>query len=100
MTTLILTVLSLIEGVIPLLTSSANASAVDSIIKLLEEILPYVVAEVEALAAPVKNIIAALSATPATNAAQAAVLATLDAQVDAAFDAAAAQTDSDSATGA
>lgn len=93
-TSLILTVLSMIESLIPLITSATNAQVIDSIIKALEGILPFVVEEISALVAPVKNIIAALSATPATTAAQAATLATLDAQVDAAFEAAAADTDS------
>jgi hypothetical protein len=39
-----------------------------------------------------------LSANPATTAAQAATLSTLDAQVDSAFEAIAAQTDADGAS--
>ena len=58
-------------------------------------ILPFILQEISALYTPVKNIIAALSATPATNAAQLGQLQVLDAQVDAAFEAAAAQTDAD-----
>ena len=85
--------LTLIEQLIPLLTSSANATLIDGIISTLSGFLPFIVNEISALYAPVKNIIAALSATPATNATQAAALAALDAQLDAAFDAAAADTD-------
>ncbi len=101
MTLAIQAMLSMIGQLIPLITSSANAVLIDSIISTLSGFLPFIIQEVEALYQPVKNIIAALSATPATNAAQAATLATLDAQVDAAFDAIAAQTDADgSASGA
>ena len=85
----------MISELIPLLTSTANASLINSIISTLTSFLPYIIQEVESLYTPVKNIIAALSATPATNATQAAQLATLDAQVDAAFEAAAAATDAE-----
>jgi hypothetical protein len=97
MTLAIQGLLAMLEQLIPLLTSAANATLVDSIISTLSGFLPYILQEISALYTPVKNIIAALSATPATNAAQAAQLATLDAQVDAAFDAIAAQTDADGA---
>jgi hypothetical protein len=95
MTLAIQALLNMIGQIIPLLTSSANSALIDSIISTLSGFIPYIIQEVESLYQPVKNIIAALSATPATNAAQAAQLATLDAQVDAAFEAAAAQTDAD-----
>ena len=93
MTIAIQALLGLIESLIPLLTSSANASVINGIINTLTNFLPYIVEESASLYQPVKNIIAALSATPATDAAQLAQLQTLDAQVDAAFDAAAAATD-------
>ena len=93
MTIAIQALLGLIESLIPLLTSSANASVINGIINTLTNFLPYIVEEIASLYQPVKNIIAALSATPATDAAQLAQLQTLDAQVDAAFDAAAAATD-------
>ena len=93
MTLAIQALLSMLGQLIPLLTSSANAALINSIISTLSGFLPYIVNEISALYQPVKDIIAALSATPATNAAQAAQLATLDAQVDAAFDAAATATD-------
>ncbi len=93
MTIAIQALLGLITNLIPLLTSSANASLIDSIIKTLTEFIPFIVDEISALYTPVKNIIAALSATPATNAAQLAQLQVLDQQVDAAFEAAAASTD-------
>lgn len=97
MTLAITTLLSLIGNLVPLLTSSANATLVSSIIATLEQFLPYIVDEISSLYQPVKNIIAALSATPATNAAQAAQLATLDSAVDAAFEAVAADTDTEGA---
>ena len=93
MTIAIQALLGLITNLIPLLTSSANASLIDSIIKTLTEFVPFIIDEISALYTPVKNIIAALSATPATNAAQLAQLQVLDQQVDAAFEAAAASTD-------
>ncbi len=95
MTLAITTLLSLISGIIPLLTSTANASLITSIIATLEQFLPFIINEISALYQPVKNIIAALSATPATNAAQLAQLQLLDQQVDTAFEAIAAQTDAD-----
>lgn len=90
-------VLALIENILPLLTSSANAALVDSILASLTQFLPFIANEISSLYQPVKNIIAALSASPATNAAQLATLQTLDKQVDDAFDAVAAQTDADGA---
>ncbi|HXP63984.1 MAG TPA: hypothetical protein VN815_00800 [Steroidobacteraceae bacterium] len=85
--------LGLIGQLIPLITSSANATLIDSIINTLEGFLPFIIQEVEALYQPVKNIIAALSANPATTASQLAALQAQEAQIDAAFDAAAASTD-------
>lgn len=95
MTLAIQALLGMLEELIPLLTSSANATLIDSIISTLSGFLPFIVQEIGALYQPVKNILAALSATPATNASQAATLQDLDAQVDAAFNAAAADTDAD-----
>jgi hypothetical protein len=93
MTLALTTLLSLISNLLPLLTSSANANLIGSIISTLEQFLPFIVDEISSLYQPVKNIIAALSANPATTAAQLATLQALDAQADAAFDAAAASTD-------
>ena len=93
MTLAIQAMLAMIEKLLPLITSAGNATLVDSIISTLSGFLPFIMQEVEALGPPIKNIIAALSTNPATNAAQAATLSTLDKQVDDAFDAAAADTD-------
>jgi hypothetical protein len=93
MTLALTTLLSLISNLLPLLTSSANANLIGSIISTLEQFLPFIVDEISSLYQPVKNIITALSANPATTAAQLATLQALDTQADAAFDAAAASTD-------
>jgi hypothetical protein len=93
MTIAIQALLGLITNLIPLLTSSANATLIDSIISTLTQFIPFIVDEISSLYQPVKNIIAALSATPATTTAQLATLQALDTQLDAAFDAAAASTD-------
>jgi hypothetical protein len=85
--------LGMLEELLPLITSGANATMIDSIIGALTQALPFIINEVSSLYQPVKNIIAALGATPATTVAQATQLQTLDAQVDAAFEAAAASTD-------
>lgn len=97
MSILITSILSMIEALLPAITSSANATLIGSIITALTNMLPFIITEVESLVGPVKNIIAALSANPATTAAQLATLQTLDKQVDDAFDAAAASTDADGA---
>lgn len=89
----ILTVLSMIEGLLPLITSAGNVQTIDTIINALSQMLPFIIQEVQTLAAPVQNIIAALSANPATTAQQLATLQALDAQVDAAFATAAGPTD-------
>ena len=98
MTLAIQALLSLLEELIPLITSTANASLISSIITTLSGFLPFIVQEISALYQPVKNIIEALSATPATTAAQLAQLQILDQQVDSAFEAIAAQTDADGKT--
>lgn len=86
-------VLSMIQQLLPAILSSSNATVVDSIISALTGMLPFIVNEIQSLVTPVKNIIAALSANPATTADQLTQLQALDAQLDAAFDAAAADTD-------
>jgi hypothetical protein len=95
MTIAITALLSLIEQLLPLLGTGANVVLVDSILNALTQFLPFIVNEIASLYQPVKNIIAALSASPAANADQLATLQVLDKQVDAAFDAIASQTDSD-----
>ena len=93
MTVAITAILALIEQLLPAILSSANASLVTSIINALSGMLPFIITEITSLIGPVKNIIAALSANPATTESQLAELQALDAQVDAAFEAAAGPTD-------
>jgi hypothetical protein len=94
MTAALTAVLALIEQILPLLGSS-QATLIASIIDALTKWLPLIIQEVSALYTPVKNIIEALSANPATTADQLATLQQLDAQVDTAFEAIAAQVDPD-----
>ena len=77
----------LLTNLVPLAT---NNTMVESIISAMTSLIPALVGELAALITPVKNIIAALQAgsTPLT-AAQVASLQALDAQCDAALDAAA-----------
>lgn len=93
MSILITSVLAMIEALLPSITSTATAATIGPIITALTNMLPFIIQEVEALVTPVKNIIAALSANPATTAAQLTSLQSLDKQVDDAFDAAAGPTD-------
>ena len=96
MTAVISGVLAIIEQLIPLLgASTASTNLVTTIVAQLIQWLPIIVQEVQVLYVPVKNIIAALSASPATIADQAAQLAQLDAQLDTAFEAAAPAVDPD-----
>lgn len=95
MTAAVQAMLGLIGQLLPLITTGANATLVGGIISTLVGFIPFIVDEVESLYQPVKNIIAALSANPATTAAQLTQLQTLDKQVDDAFEAAAADTDAE-----
>jgi hypothetical protein len=87
MSAIVSAVIALIEAVLPNITVSA---VVQQIIQTLITLLPAIVQEAEDLAPAVKNIIAALSSNPAATADQITQLQALDAQVDAAFDQAAA----------
>lgn len=91
MTGLISSILVLIEQLLP---ASASAQVVTSIIDALVKMMPFIISEVQSLVGPVKNIIAALSANPAALPDQLSQLQALDKQVDDAFEAAAADTDS------
>ncbi len=93
MTLAIQAVLAMITQFLPLIGSGANVVLVESIVSALSGMMPFIVQEISSLYEPIKNIIAALSATPATTAAQLATLQVLDKTVDDAFDAAAADTD-------
>ena len=87
LSTLATAVVSMLTTLLPLLTSSGS-SAVASIVATLVQLIPLITQEAESLAGPIKNIIAALGANPATTAEQMATLQALDAQCDAAFEAA------------
>lgn len=102
-TQIIIAVLSGISQILPLLLGSKNAdttSAINGVINIIEKLMPLIVDEISAVYQSTKNIIAALSANPATTAEQAATLAQFDAQVDAAFEAAAADVDPDAPSAA
>ncbi len=93
---IILGVLSIIQQILPLLNNSGTSvNAIATIVTQLEKWLPLIVQEIGVLYGPVKNIITALSANPATLAEQQATLAVIDAQVDTAFEAAAKDVDPD-----
>ena len=94
MTLAIQALLSLLQQLMPLLAGS-NAALIDGILSTLEQFLPFIIQEVSALYEPVKNIIAALSANPATTTEQLAKLQVLDKATDDAFEAIAAETDAE-----
>ena len=77
--------LTLLGDLAPLVTSS---SEIGTIISGLETYLPLITTEASDLITPVQNIIAALQGNSAVTADQLAALRALDAQADAAFDAA------------
>ena len=86
LSTIVMAVVSLMTQMLPMIgTSTQVATFIDMLIK----ILPTVEQLAENLVQPIKNIINALSANPATDAEQLAALKMLDAQYDAAFEAAA-----------
>lgn len=89
MSAAITALLALLGQLIPAI--SGDSTLISNIINALIQIIPVLVKEVQDVAPMVKNIIAALKNDPATTADQLAQLETLDAQVDQAFEAAAAQ---------
>jgi hypothetical protein len=97
MTELIIGILTIIEQLIPLLGAGSSATnAITTIVVQLTKWLPTIIREIEVLYGPVKNIITALSASPAAVADQLTQLQQLDAQLDTAFEAAAKDVDPDS----
>ena len=82
-------VVALLTQLLPILSTSAGSTVI-AVINALVQIIPVVVQEATDLVAPIKNVIAALSANPAATADQLATLAALDKQCDDAFEAAAA----------
>jgi len=84
------TLLTLIEGLLPQLGAiGATTGVVSQILTALITIVPIIAQNATNFITPVKNIIAALQASGNVTPAQIAALQALDAQCDAAFDAAA-----------
>lgn len=83
-TVLVGPIVALLGQLVPLI--GTNSGLITTVISTLIALIPEVVTEVEALIPPIKNIIAALSANPATTADQMATLQKLDAQCDQAFE--------------
>ena len=78
MSAVIPAIIALLGQLIPALGSSATANIVTQIITILIQMIPVLIKEYNDLIGPVKNIIAALSANPATTAAQLQTLQALD----------------------
>ena len=89
MSAILTTILALVEELLPSLVSGSAATTIAKVIALLEQIIPVVIQEAQALEQPVRNIIAALQGSGALTADQLAALAAQEATLDAAFDAAA-----------
>lgn len=100
MLTVATTILNLItSALLPLLgTSTATTAMIGQIVTTIEGLLPIIVQFVPQLYQSVKNIIQALTADPATTADQLATLQSMDATLDAAFEAAAQAVDPDTPT--
>lgn len=92
------TILSVIETVLPAVGGGASSTVIVALVAMLERWVPIVVAELPTatnLFDSLRGAIAALSANAATPTEQLATLQQLDAQVDTAFEAAAAAVDPD-----
>jgi hypothetical protein len=96
MTAVVSLLVSLLGQLVPLI--GTNSAMITTIINALIQIVPAIVSEVESLIPPIKNIIAALSADPATTDEQLATLAALDQQCDEAFEAAATAAEAEDGT--
>ena len=86
LSTIIMAAISLMTQMLPMINSSTQVA---KFIEMLIQILPTVEQLAADLVQPIKNIINALSANPATDAAQLKSLQDLDIQYDEAFEAAA-----------
>ena len=93
-TIIVSSVVALLTQFLPLINSSAQVAKV---IETLINILPTISQVAQDLVAPIKNIIAALSANPAADAQQIATLKALDTAYDAAFEAAATAAEAEDA---
>jgi hypothetical protein len=83
------TLLTLIEGLLPELGVTSGSGIISQILAALITIVPIIAQNATNFITPVKNIIAALQASGNVTPDQMTALQALDAQVDAAFDAAA-----------
>jgi len=91
-------VISLINTVLPLIhKSSAGSTAMGTVVDTIIKLEPLVTDQVGTLYTGIKNIIASVSAHPATTADQMAALRAFDKQVDDAWNAIEAQLDPDAA---
>lgn len=96
----ILAVLSVIETILPMISgSTATVSLVTNIINALTQLLPYIINEISTVYSAVKNIIAQLQNSGAPSQDQLDALASLDAQVDAAWTSVQSQIDPDAPGG-
>ncbi len=101
MMSIVTAVIAMIEQFLPLIgTSAATTSLIGTIITALENIIPLLVDFAPTVYNSIKNIIIALKADPATTQAQWATLDAIDAQLDAVNDAAIAAVDPDAAPSA
>lgn len=91
-------ILALLLPLVSKLIPATGSSAVTEAVNVLVQVVPLLVQEYQDVLPYVKNIIVTLKADPATTQAQLDQLATLDAQVDAAFDAAAAAAQAEDAS--
>lgn len=88
--TIIIGLLGLIEQILPSIVSGASAATIVKIIGILEQAIPLAIEVGEELVTPIRNIIAALRASGGLTTDQLDQLDTLEAKLDADFDAAAA----------
>ena len=88
LSTAIETLLVLIQGLLPIVGIAAG-SVVDKIVAALVQIVPIIASDAANFLTPVKNIIVALQSSGNATPDQLAQLQALDAQIDAAFEAAA-----------
>ena len=85
--TLATLVVNMLTALLPLMGSTS--SGVEKVIEILIQVLPIAVSEAEALVTPIQNIITALQGNATITPAQMSALQELQAQTDAAFEAAA-----------
>lgn len=100
--TAITALLTVVETVLPTISGATSSTVIIAVVTALEKWIPLIVAlfpSATTLFQSIKNMIAALSSNPATPVEQLATLQQLDAQVDTAFEAIAAQTDPDLPSG-